>query len=682
MYSFLKHRWNLLITSIFLCLLCIGCNLQSDNSSREDPSSWATSTPSPTNTDKSPLITETPYEIRNPETTGSQYHTPRPTATLSPKNTPTPSPTHRPPVDLELIGQFGGAIHDLEIQGSYLYIGMGLRVIVVDISNPWKPQIVGQSDIFDSVVIDIALSDNVAYVVCRDGNLFALDLSNPNAIRTVGTFQIQHEPSAIAVTDEYVFVTESECAKQNGGPCHYVGGLEIIDVHNPAHMQKAAFVEKDGGFNNVVVKDIYAYITGGKEGLTVFNISKPSKPKVIGILDEPSISGQITLAGKYAYVGNSNTSAAILDLSEPADPVVVTDFVGRCTGALAFLDDYIYNVYSRCYSMATGLDVIEAPEGLAKFENGRISIIGRIEDGFQTSNEPTIVVQEKIAYATGSLGIQVIDLRNSDNPVIINQLQIPGYIHDVAVHGSFAYVLCVDAHGPSGIYILDITQPSSINFENSFYNIQLHYVGLPQSFSSKMDIGDKFAYIAISNPEGPELSQFNILDLSQPLHPSQVWGEQMILGYDELVASEDLVYAYTSRSSTVTIYNVPDPTDPYIENHIPNVGSIEALEVKGDYAYAWITGEGFEIYDWSNPQSPQLMSEIALEGRAWSMIVEDNIAFISIGDILEIDVSDPFHPEVIHTIELPIKVRNLTTSDGHLFATTWDAGLLIFQLIK
>ncbi|OGO19007.1 MAG: hypothetical protein A2Z14_04640 [Chloroflexi bacterium RBG_16_48_8] len=156
----------------------------------------------------------------------------------------------------------------------------------------------------------------------------------------------------------------------------------------------------------------------------------------------------------------------------------------------------------------------------------------------------------------------------------------------------------------------------------------------------------------------------------------------MNLGNNILAISEGRTFAYTSLSNTVTIYNISDPTNPTVENHISNVGPMEALDVKEDYALTWIDGEGFKIYDWSVPQSPQIISELAFEGNAWSIVVENDIAFISRGDILEIDVSDPAHPQVIATINLPVRVRHLTISEGNGYAAAWDAGLLIFQILK
>jgi hypothetical protein len=668
-----KQLWNLLFLFGTLSLFCSGCYRLSDNASREESVTGTSIAPTSTNIVQILPITNTPHEPQHTETTISQTPTQSPTPTV----TPTSTSPYQSTIDFELIGQFGGSIHDLEIQDSFLYIAVGIRVVVVDISNPWSPRFVGQSDIFDSIVVDIVLAGDFAYVVSHERSLYTLDLSNPNALRTIGSFQIRHEPSALAVKDKYVFISEQQCIMQKGGPCHYVGGLQIIDVSNPTQMQEAAFIDKDDGYNDVVIKDIHAYVTGAKEGLTIFNISNPSVPYPMGT--EPSVFGQISFVGEFAYIKNSNASSAIVDVSDPAAPVVVTDSLGRCTGALAFFDGYIYNLFSRCYSMETGLEVLEAPGGLAKDENGTVNVIGRILDGFEVSGDPDIVIQGKMAYATGSLGIQIIDLKDPSNPVVIKQLLMPGPVNDVAMYQGFAYVLRNDANGSSPLYVLDATQPSSIRPLDSVYNIPLTHKGLGQVYYLNVFIEGKFAFITVFEPEGLGENRFSIFDLSQPLQPKLVWEEQMTLVFDGLAFSKDLAFAYTSRSEGVTIFNMSNPSNAFIESTIPIVGVIQELEVVGDLAYVWIAGEGFKIYDWSDFQSPQLMSELTLEGHARGLVIENDIALVSQGSILAIDVSDPFHPQVISSFELPVGVGNLTIDNGYLYASGGEEGLLVFR---
>ena len=54
-----------------------------------------------------------------------------------------------PPVDAEdmqLVGQFGGASYAVALQGTYAYVGVGPRLVVLDVSDPSTPFEVGFYD--------------------------------------------------------------------------------------------------------------------------------------------------------------------------------------------------------------------------------------------------------------------------------------------------------------------------------------------------------------------------------------------------------------------------------------------------------------------------------------------------------------------------------------------------------
>ena len=91
------------------------------------------------------------------------------TATLSP--TATPSPTPEPIKDIQMVGQIGGSTYAIALQGSYAYLGMGPRAIVLDITNPNAPVFIGQTAILPDTVRDIAIEKNYAYVAAGDSGL-------------------------------------------------------------------------------------------------------------------------------------------------------------------------------------------------------------------------------------------------------------------------------------------------------------------------------------------------------------------------------------------------------------------------------------------------------------------------------------------------------------------------------
>lgn len=80
---------------------------------------------------------------------------------------------------LELVGQIGGIGSGLAVQGPYAYVGVGPRLIVVDVSNPALPWPVGQSRPLSANVRRIVADGLYAFVAAADGTLTVFDLSNP-----------------------------------------------------------------------------------------------------------------------------------------------------------------------------------------------------------------------------------------------------------------------------------------------------------------------------------------------------------------------------------------------------------------------------------------------------------------------------------------------------------------------
>ncbi len=66
--------------------------------------------------------------------------------------------------NVELVGQIGGPVRAVAVQGRYAYIGVGPRLVVVDVSNPAAPRKVGESGVLPETVLGVAVSGAYAYV--------------------------------------------------------------------------------------------------------------------------------------------------------------------------------------------------------------------------------------------------------------------------------------------------------------------------------------------------------------------------------------------------------------------------------------------------------------------------------------------------------------------------------------
>ncbi|MGB9879650.1 MAG: hypothetical protein ACPLRM_02695, partial [Anaerolineae bacterium] len=67
-------------------------------------------------------------------------------------------------VEMEVLGQMGGAVRTVAVKGQYAYIGLGPRLAVLNIANRSNPQLVGQTGWLPDVVQAVAVSPTLSYV--------------------------------------------------------------------------------------------------------------------------------------------------------------------------------------------------------------------------------------------------------------------------------------------------------------------------------------------------------------------------------------------------------------------------------------------------------------------------------------------------------------------------------------
>src|SRR5665648_121135 len=81
------------------------------------------------------------------------------------------SPEFQKATGWEITGQIGGPSQGVAIQDNYAYIGVGTRLVVLDISNPANPIKVGNTAALDDLVMDVAVGGTHAYVAAGEAGL-------------------------------------------------------------------------------------------------------------------------------------------------------------------------------------------------------------------------------------------------------------------------------------------------------------------------------------------------------------------------------------------------------------------------------------------------------------------------------------------------------------------------------
>ena len=88
-------------------------------------------------------------------------------------------------VNVELVGQIGGPTN--AVAGSYAYVGVGPSLVVLNVADPSRPLMVGQSRPLPGIVQGVVVAGTYAYVADGEG-LRVIDVSDPTRPREVGAY--------------------------------------------------------------------------------------------------------------------------------------------------------------------------------------------------------------------------------------------------------------------------------------------------------------------------------------------------------------------------------------------------------------------------------------------------------------------------------------------------------------
>jgi len=267
----------------------------------------------------------------------------------------------------DLIGslQTPGAAEDLAIDGNYAYVADGSRGLrVIDIADPANPVELGSLDANDYAKA-IAHSDYwPSFVFLADNGLRVVDVSNPANPVEYSYLYTDHDPSDIAVSGNYAYVT------LNNYEFLYPPEMSIIDITDPAFPSIVGEWNAPGFFissKNVDVSGSYAYVitanaTSSTDLLRIIDISDPVNPTEVGSY---TINGNdVQVSGNYAYIAGLS-GLQILDVSNFLVPYEVGNYdtPGNAVGVYALgeyayvADSYYFDIYDCSEALSYTLSV-------------------------------------------------------------------------------------------------------------------------------------------------------------------------------------------------------------------------------------------------------------------------------------------------------------------------------------
>ncbi|HOJ00173.1 MAG TPA: hypothetical protein PLL88_01025 [Anaerolineaceae bacterium] len=585
----------------------------------------------------------------------------------------------------QLTTQVGGTTQAIFIEGNTLYLGVGMHVEIFDVSNVQQPTLLGSSPILPNFVESI-FSDgsNYLYIACGKGGLQILDITNPASPRLVGSYNTRGYTEDVYLKGKNAILAD--------GP----NGIQILDVTTPTNPAWVSEAYPLAYTYDVEMSGNTLFAAAGGSGLLVVDLNDITHPQEKGIVSMDGFLYSLAIADKKMYSANAWGGLGVIDISDPLAPSTL-DAIQT--------DGWVMDVFIQ----DSNLLAMDGTDGVRLYSIGGQTpqLQGVYADtGFTYQG----ILQGKNAFVTDKeQGLLILDFTSASNPRLLDQYLPILDARRVTMSGKAAYI----AGGLSGMRAIDISDPN--NPEETFW------FDTEGGYANKVLVEGDVAYLSTHLATEYPLRTF---DISDPLHP-QLRGQ---------VPNDEAVYQMAFRSMAYSngylfipgeffdgAVDVRDPANPLVVGRIPlenpinadaygdllitvNNNQLQLVDITDAANLTQIStfertsaGEGIIFFDEttvitssdtgimlvdvSTPSSPREISNLTVAGTVMEIFLDGNTAYLSClgGGIQIVDLSDLETPVLIGSVETPGIAYDCFVQGNLLLVADSFGGLLIFQ---
>jgi hypothetical protein len=610
------------------------------------------------------------------------------------------------------VGQLGGPVGDLVVQGLYTYVSMGPRLVIFDVSIPSRPTLVGQSAPQPGNLFYLAVANGHAYVATNQGGLRILHVGDPTNPVDVGFYPVAGPVPRVAVAGQYAYLTTRE-------------ELLVLDVSNPANLVEVGRTAARGAVR-LAVAGRYAYLAGS--GLQIVDVSDPNSPRTVGSANVGRTKA-VAVDSHYAYLITDAGHVLAVDVANPANPTAARpegEGLGQLTD-IAVAGRYAY------VAAVERLFIVDLTDPVRPTRVGAVST----QPG---QADRTVVVGDYAYVGTDYGGLRIVDVADPTSPVEIAAYHAPSqYPLDIAAAGGYAYV----ADGTNGLHIVDVSDPTHPRAVGLYYRPlsadrvavvgQYAYVlfrglGSERASLRVLDVRDaaqprevtalalemtddlavvgSHVYVATANG-------LRVLDVSDPAHPTEVGAYRpppteeppdnlpvdrsarlAVAGRYAYIAFATSIRGGRSlqileSSSGLRVLDVADPTRPTEVGVYHTAWTVLALALVGPYAYMMTRGSGgtdysrgIRVLDVSDPAHPTPVEFVPMATGSSSsrMVVAGRYAYLTAGGLRVLDVSDPLRPTQIASYR-DQDINSIAVDGDYVYAGFNRQGLWILRFV-
>jgi len=461
-----------------------------------------------------------------------------------------------------------GPCEKLTISGDRLYVIYSNGFRIYDISAP-IPVLLSFYASYD--VNDIMVENDLAYMTGSNPCLKILNVANPTAIQTVGTFSGFYTSKSVSKEGDLLYLTD----EFND---HY-----LLNVANPSTpVQMYVFTEmwlKCSGIHNGHLFVVLNQPGTGSKLLKVYDLADPSQPVLAASCVVPTMVHSMHISGNYLYVTVSIHGLLIFDISDISNPALIsTSHIPSEAIQMELRNDFAYIADADNRLIQVNISDPASPRLISQYS---------LPHPFMDMQ----LVADTLYVSCSVAGLTILRLAEVDHPAennfqLLGSLPLQSYPRDLLVEGDYVYIA-----NDEYLTIIDAGNPADPQILAQYNHPDLYGYLILAKYQNYIYVG------SFGEPIG-------IIDVSDVHNPMLVG----TFGQNAVVASLEVKGHYlfqTGYYSPILIYDIINPLQPFYVGSIPSVSDQTLFFIQDDYLFAsYLTTNSIKCFDISNPQNP------------------------------------------------------------------------------
>ncbi|MDJ0835544.1 MAG: hypothetical protein QNK37_03445 [Acidobacteriota bacterium] len=492
----------------------------------------------------------------------------------------------------------------------------GDQTVLIDISNPTEPEIIGSfRPHLGNYIRDAILGDGFACLATADGFLLVYDLTNPAQPKPAAV-QLIDFPSDMALRDRHLYVTGNH--------------LDVFDLTQlQAPVRNRLGISRDA----VVIRNDTLFLTGVGV-IEAYSLDNPMQPALVGSLQlDIDFVIQAEAAGDHLIV-NAGFKTVLVDIGDPAAMTSVTIDKMK-NGVFAVQDDRVYQATDGDLVVFDIQDPVSwSPVPFETFTGEAFRLVPLGDYGL---------------LAHGSGGLRALDLRDLDKIVQVSHIERE--TRDVLIAAGVVWA----AHGRDGIAAFNLSASGELSLRGAAGYLPTRAVtrhgdyilaagdGLYVYGIYQQDLREPLASFELPGLDGPSETDLTVIgnhvyvshlragllvyDIADPLQPRYVGYRPVTTGATGVVHADDMLLL-SSRGNGLTVLKPGPDADATIVGHGGDAYRPSGLSMRRNVA--WLAGEsGLRFYDTADPLAPIDLGAFPIHGGARSVTFNGRAVFLA-----------------------------------------------------